>query len=421
LSGMIKNITIANFHHDDNKGDSAIILSSIENLKRQGHNLKFTVIGQFYYQKGREFRHLKHSFGNKVKYHRSLVPRLDEFWNWMPVYTIRVFAWSCSIVLSLLKDTTIYLYTKKGREPIKNTDLLLLSGGQLMYKWNNFYWPMLIFHLYPLIIGLLYKVPSVIHCISVPNFPPKSLVGITIKFLFNHCKIVAVRTNWSKNILLQLGINKSLIRVVPDPAFLLPNTARSRLGRLGKKYKLKKGGYITITIREGRKPSKKYTSEINTFIKELIKKYKVVLLATSIGPETGEDDRLLINHISDNLRSDNLITITEDLHPIECLKIISNSKLLIGTRFHSLIFGLGSKIPVLAISYSPKTLNTFNMLGYSNLVVHVNKIEGKRILTMARKTINKQKSTKKLVAKKLKVITNKINNYNLALVKLLKQ
>ena len=332
---MTKKVTIINFHHDDNKGDSAIVLASINNLRRLKNDIDFNIVSQFRYQKGKEFRHLKHLLKGKVKYHHSLFPRLDEFWVWMPFYVPRVFVWSLFLTFSLSKDVFNYFVKRKKRKPIGDTDLLLFSGGQFMYKWNLFYWPMFFFHLYPLILGLVYQVPSVIHCISIPNFPPRTLVSFIFKKILNQCKIIAVREKASKKNLLRLGVNKSLIKVVPDPAFLLTRKANLNLGYIGKKYNLKKNRYVTLTVRKLRNKSDNYLFEINRLINVLAEEYRVVILATSLGPEKHEDARIAIKEIAKTLKNkERVILITEDLSPIECLKVIANSKLLIGTRFH---------------------------------------------------------------------------------------
>jgi len=89
-----------------------------------------------------------------------------------------------------------------------------------------------------------------------------------------------------------------------------------------------------------------------------------------------EDDRQFITDLKHSgfARSD-VTFVTQDLDPIELLSIYSRAELVIGTRLHSVIFGLLCHKPVIAISYYGPKMQILVDFQLEHFVVDINRLE----------------------------------------------
>ncbi len=83
----------------------------------------------------------------------------------------------------------------------------------------------------------------------------------------------------------------------------------------------------------------------------------------------------IVGHLSDTEITDCFVLKYDGLNSNEILECIGKSRLVIGTRFHSVILGLIYGKKVIAISYSNKTNNLLNDLGFKNCYVCLNECE----------------------------------------------
>lgn len=81
-----------------------------------------------------------------------------------------------------------------------------------------------------------------------------------------------------------------------------------------------------------------------------------------------DDERpFLYTLIESSSNSDLVKVLANDMSPEDTLNYLSNIDLLIGHKTHSVVYGLALGIPIIAISYHPKTtffMSRFNMLDY---------------------------------------------------------
>lgn len=104
------------------------------------------------------------------------------------------------------------------------------------------------------------------------------------------------------------------------------------------------------------------------------KGYKVIL--TSFCEKEGDVDA--VKAIIDLIPNDYLPNVTEHQYKFnieETLEIISKSRFIIGTRFHSMILGWLYNKPVFPIVYSEKMTNVMNDVGFSGNYIELVNIE----------------------------------------------
>ena len=110
----------------------------------------------------------------------------------------------------------------------------------------------------------------------------------------------------------------------------------------------------------------------------------VVLFPQVCGPSQAEDDRLPSRRIAGRLQSAGVaaLAIETPWSPDDLQCAYGQMDLFAGTRLHSNIFALTGGVPVIAIAYLPKTRGVMGMLGLSQWVVDIDRVDGIALATL---------------------------------------
>lgn len=104
------------------------------------------------------------------------------------------------------------------------------------------------------------------------------------------------------------------------------------------------------------------------------KGYKVVMLPQLFNDPLKSDEKYF-DHIKSKIdNNENIIVLPETLGSDIQQKIIANSKLVIGARYHSVVFAINNTIPFIPLSYEHKMVGLLELLGIENLTVDISKI-----------------------------------------------
>ena len=131
-----------------------------------------------------------------------------------------------------------------------------------------------------------------------------------------------------------------------------------------------------------------YLRSIIDFIDEITNRHPSIiikLIPQVIGPDPREDDFITLKYINDNI-SDRAKLQTQLInsqlrHPDELILMYSEMDVLIGTRMHSIIFGLLSGVKPIAISYlGPKHAGIMESFKLSEYVTGVDTIQKEFLL-----------------------------------------
>ena len=386
-------IALTNCWHDDNKGDCSIVWGTIESILYNYPNAKISLISTFSENDPRyenSFRHLQRRFPS-INVFGSPIERMDAYSPKISSKRMNNFMrrcwWSAHLIRSLLTLLLTSILTRKlTNKPclnvIQQSDLLISKGGHIFYATNFLDLFGMLFHSYPLLLAWRLKKPFGIYAQSIGPF--YNLASrVFIKWLFSKAKFLLVRESISKQELVRCGIPEEKITIVPDAAFGLKPNLTERVKVLLETNGLIPNSFAVFTPRQwvfktefDRQKYIEGVAETADFVIEKLS-LKVALVSHTQGPIKIEDDRTAVEDIYKLIKNkENTVIINEDLSPTELISLYSQSKFVVGTRFHSIIFALIGKRPCIAISYSgPKAHGIMQMFGLEEFVVNIDEFK----------------------------------------------
>lgn len=243
---------------------------------------------------------------------------------------------------------------------LKQSKAIVYKGGGFIHSYGSITDPYVMF--YQLYYAMLARKHN-IKVIFMPNsFGPfkNKLASILIRKVLGNVDLITVREKISKVSL--EGLIERNFNFYPDLGFFMQEDNNFDVnGYLIEKNIPLESKKVGITVRPYRfdghsNPQEAYRNYINSFI-EFIKylldsNYYPVLIAQTMGPSYNEDDNEAIKLISADFPSREIGIVSDmNLNAKEIKKIYSCMDYVVGTRFHSVIFSLSSKVPSIAISY----------------------------------------------------------------------
>jgi colanic acid/amylovoran biosynthesis protein len=259
------------------------------------------------------------------------------------------------IGLKLLSQDFLKTYTL-----LKESKAVIYKGGGFIHSYGSPSDPYVMFYL--LYYAMLAKKNNVKIIIMPNSFGPfkNRLATKIIKHVLNNVDFIAVRENVSLRALDNI-INKQAL-FFPDLGFFLKSDTEFQPDNYLKNINMPTNAIkVGITVRPYRfdghpNPKAAYSNYIKSFtdfIQYLINQnYHPVLIAQTMGPSFNEDDNEAIKLIVSKLRNNNVSVISDsELNAKKIKKVYESMDFVVGTRFHSVIFSITSRIPSIAISY----------------------------------------------------------------------
>lgn len=421
-------IALTNCWHDDNKGDSGIVWGTIESILYNYPNAQISLVSTFSEDDPRyenSFRHLQRRFPS-VDVFGSPIERMDAYNPEISSKRMNNFVrrcwWSAHLIRSLLALLLTSILPRKFinkpcLKAIKQSDLVISKGGHIFYATNFLDLFGMLFHSYPLLLAWRLKKPFGIYAQSIG--PLYNLVSkLFIKWLFSKAEFLLVRENISKQELIQCGIPEEKITVVPDAAFGLTPNLTERVKVLLETNGLIPNSFVVFTPRQwvfktefNRQKYMEGVAETADFVIESLS-LKVALVSHTQGPIKIEDDRVVVEDIYKLIKNkENAVIINEDLSPTELISLYSQSKFVVGTRFHSIIFALIGKKPCIAISYSgPKAHGIMQMFGLEEFVINIDEFKTEDCVKRIKIILDKHNEIQERIALKLERIQKETLN-----------
>ena len=309
----------------------------------------------------------------------------------------------------------------------KDLDGLLVKGGGFLHSYGSLLDPYIMyFQLFDVFLAKKFDVPVFILPNSIGPLKNRWAKKIVLQAL-KYSNVTFVREGTSFNFLNNLGIETTKS---PDLGFYLKPSVKSGKTYLEEKgIPLNKKQCIAITLRPYRFDGEanadelyeSYLNEIKKMVEQFLKDdMSVTLLAHTIGPSAHEDDTIPLLEIFNRInKSENLIFLNDrDLNSEDVEKIYSYFDLVIGTRFHSVIFALNVNTPAIAIAYGGnKAVGIMNDMDLSEFVVPIENPDADLLVELAHKALN-GKEAYILKIEKYKI---KLKNERLLLVNKIKE
>lgn len=370
------NIIITNVYSYQNKGDAAIVLALVQEIRRVFNRPKISI----------QTADVKN---DKGKYDTPVSPTL--LWILLSsvrneqiitrILTLSKGVTSLLIFLNIYKWTNqslSFLLNKDLREFVENlqkADLIIACGGGYLRTSNSS--PqngiLLLVTCLNILTGKFLKKPVYLYSQSIGPVHGK-IQTMILKFTLKRVDLIEPREEVSFKYLKQLSIDTSIAKTA-DPALLLGGSYQNP--KIVPQIKESKGLRAGITVRNWFSDQKKFEFYIKTMAKVidyLVERHNatVYYIPQVIAKDFGDDDRSAALKVKDYIKHrDNYMVIDIDLHPFEVIGLCKCMDIFIGTRMHSNIFSLISKVPVIAIEYEHKTRGIMQSLEIEDYVINI--------------------------------------------------
>jgi colanic acid/amylovoran biosynthesis protein len=383
-------ILLVNGWSDDNKGDCAIVEGLVRLVRAEAPTAEIGIVSSFALTGEELSEHYR--FTAKSGDVRVYVPLLvssrlqSQARQWLPR---RVWSLIASMLLLLVAPV---LLTRIGRHllpPAKRellakfagADVVISKGGHIFVSDGSFSGLLgLYLYLYPLLLALRLGKRAVLYGQSIGPVPDR-LGRALLKATLRRCRGILTREELSRDFVRALLQEPHAgLGLCWDTAFAvqrapLPTTVLDILP----------ANYAVMTVRQWEfpgLPAQEASARYSTYLRAMastidylweVHRLPVVLAPQVIGPSELENDYqawsdllpMIVNRSA-------LIAVHADLSPGQLMDLYGRAKILLGTRFHSVILGLAAGTPSAAVSYYGfKTRGIMRMLGFESLVVEI--------------------------------------------------
>jgi colanic acid/amylovoran biosynthesis protein len=364
-----------------NLGDLGIIISMIFRLREEAPNVRLSVVSP-YIEESARMRNLD-LYGIECK-------EIDDYLTFeggmSTLYKIVKILIGAVKLLKLWIHSRMNLptafFSKREREALRayqDADLVIAGWGEKIVDTGKGF-P--VWAAYPILVAILLKKKIVVSSASIGPFN-RSLIREFYKWILEKTDLILVREPFSLEQILRMGLNHPEVHLTADEAFLLPSFRSERSKRIIATLKREKTvvgismlNWYFPSFRDPKKEKERYETAVGQMADKLVreKNLKIVLMAHNVH-ERVQNDCLPVCRIMEAIkRKDRCYILPLDLLPQEEKEILGCMSFLVGTRMHSNIFALCAGIPVLAISYSPKTAGIMSMLGLEKWVAPIEEV-----------------------------------------------
>ena len=281
--------------------------------------------------------------------------------------------------IELIAISTDPEYTKKvcnvnAVKPTKNiknilnlyssSDLIIISGGTPIYDYDYMFR-----FFYHFLLPKLTKKKVVYFGISSKRI--HSPVGkILIKFILNRAEFITIREPKTEEILRNIGVKKRMI-LTGDSAFVIEPKTTPKIHV----EKIIESPMIGICPRILSVNYKKHFHDkidhknIKNLSRMIAKTADYLIeMGCSVyfipfHTEHYDDDMKAIRDIVNLMNTHEFMILNRNHDPLEVLKIIGEMDLIIGMRFHSLVFSAIQNIPMVTVNYDTKIGGLMELLG----------------------------------------------------------
>jgi len=290
--------------------------------------------------------------------------------------------------------------------------VFISGGGGLLQDVSGKGYSIL-YYLSLIFLAHLFNIPSIIYAQGIGPIRQKFNKRL-ISWIFKTINLIIVRDEPSGNLLKELGIEGSMIEVNADPSFLLkkaeiPETINKkyRFNKISKSDNIKNTKNIGIVLRKCKKfkeNKKNITEDFAKIADYLIDKYQANIFFI---PFQVDADLDFMKKIQKKMKSSSAICIEEEFRPDQMLSLFEKMDLVIGMRFHSIVFAALEEKPFIAIEYDPKVRYLVNSLDISEMLINIDQLTVKTIDNKLQYiNVNKEKFKSKLRQNK-KIFENK--------------
>lgn len=400
----MKKIVITNAYTWNNKGDAAILLSTIDVLnkifdKPEVDVLSFTPdLDRKKYSFQKTIKNVESNILNPHPYRHTKIGKI--------VAILKLITKAIYVRFRMSFFRKSYIDKNKTLKLIDRCDIILVCGGGFLggKKFDSF------MHLYQIYINTLFNKPVYILGTSVEPIHNVIIDKIT-KSVLKRVDYIFAREEITESYLNSFLGNKHC--QIPDMAFMLDDGSHKIVCHDSQIDKIKREGkkLFGITVRDWNFPNSNnpektknnYINAVSDAMEQIIEKYDAyfIFIPQVIVPYQSDVDTA--KHIKNtmNVSHQNRFIIKEnDWSPYQIRSIIGQMDFFIGTRMHSNIFALSECVPTLAIAYEKKTNGIMATVGMDKYVLDIDEISESQITNNVNLLIDNSNNIKSTLRKK---------------------
>ncbi len=375
-----KNIIISHVYSSDNKGDAALTSVLISELKRKFPKAKITIL-----------RHLDSSQPNgrfegipeKPSFRYYAV---NKYRNPLLKLAYTFYMMSATLMWAAGRryaGRQLYLpaHLREVARMYEQADLIVpVGGGYIRGRAGLLFRVNVPLELHPLLFGYLLGKPTVLYSQSVGPFQNR-LEKMLAAYVLKRMTLILLREDTSVALLAGLGVTRNVMRAI-DAGFLLKSTGKVDIRKL---YPIPSGKLlIGVTVRAWLKgPAQaNYEQAVAAALDRMVETADAcVIFIPQVTAAKGDDDRVVSRRVHGLMRHRAAATLIEDEPDHHRIKALyDNLDMLLGTRFHSVIFSLTSLVPVFAIEYEHKTSGIMRDLGLEQWVMKIEDVTASKLI-----------------------------------------
>ncbi len=381
INKNMKFLIVNSFHRDD-KGDAALLHVLIDQLLSIDPSAEISVASMedpgdyptFYLAKNIGSFEL-HSSSHM---HRSPFHHL-----------FKIYIFLTLLIVGITRGKFAWLFTKDLRKIYKKcheADLVIsVGGGYFITKTDLGSRMHLLFALQTLVLCKQLGRKVVTAPVSVGPFQ-KSFEAKYTAYMLSKIDLVLLREDISKKYFVdQDGNLPPNIQRAPDSGFaFLPVGSYNLREIVG----AKEGELVlALSVRHWMTPEKQevYEQAHADLIDYIAEKYpyiKPVFVPQCTFPHVDDDDRAIGKKILEKSKSKNAVLITEAIDYQKVKLAYRQADMIVGTRFHAMVFGLSYHVPGIAIEYEHKTRGIMRDLGLEDWVINIKVINSKILIDL---------------------------------------
>jgi colanic acid/amylovoran biosynthesis protein len=378
-------IAISHIYSSNNKGDAAILAAQIRELERvfpQAAFIGFTIdtIAEAATFEGMPLT-------NSLMYYALTASRSRVV---KAIYGLVMMGYTTLWALAYKRTRLQLPIPKRWARPIHrllDADMQVgVGGGYLRGTPDLLSSYLLLLLTHQLVLAKLLQKPVYLYAQSIGPFYGRFQRQVA-KTALNHVDVIILREEVSRRYIDGMALTKPRIITSADTAFLFETSTSFNVAALFQSTKPRQ--IAGITAREWLEPKTQQLYEEG--LVELIRyltthNYGVVAIPQVTSRHHGDDDREVIQRLASAVGSNELfipLHAEYDHHTIKAL--YASLDLLIGTRFHSVIFALSSDVPCIAIEYEHKTSGIMIDLGLEEWYIAMEDVDGEKLIALFEK------------------------------------
>lgn len=374
-------LVITNGWSDLNSGDSAIVMSVIQRFYMEYEDaLSVVVLSEL--NEANEY--YSDSINKIIEVFPTIYIKLVPS-PFRKVYTNK-YADKLLEVFSFIKNLTLIPFSKFSNSDyikyIKSADVVVSKGGHFIHDRRGLHSVVhLLKCLYPIMVAKNLGVKYSLLAQSYGPFYRDTLLSrfnaYIVRNVLNNSEGLSVRESVSVGALEAIGVDRNKTYTTSDYAFLMNDI------KLNQHRSFDYENFFVVTLRqhdfESADGEMEYLRTIKKLCLSIYEKYAIypLIVPHVKGPNSFENDILITKKFEGFLTSaerDIFKFEYEHMHAIEFMKLYSKAKVLIGTRFHSVIFALCASVPSFAISYSGYKANIMKQFSMEDFMMNIDDI-----------------------------------------------